>query len=227
LVTSFTAAVGGGPSGLLGALMNTVLSQNPVLPTGSWPSLNKALVVARLNDLKGNANLFDQGNVGLCTAAAFYHHTIQKDPLQFHLFATGLYAQGLGFLGKLKIASGDDLRNMDYNILANRFGTMPPQADWMLMSALCDSANWFFDFEGTPDEDTAINTSAGEMSDWYRQTGFYATIAFSKDRDIKEIKKIKKTADNHISLWVAIRLLGDARNSTHMINLNSQLLSMR
>ena len=221
---AFNAALGGGSGGILGQLLNTVMGQAPVVSTSkAWPRLDRIAVLTRLNDLKGNANLFNQGSIGLCTAAAFYHHIIQKDPLQFYSFAVGLYGSGIGFLGKLKVAPDDDLRNTDYIGLAKKYSNMPPQADWMLMSALRDSENWFFDFEGAPDETTAMRTSAAEMSDWYEKTGFYSSVTYSSDRSLAEIKKIQKKARNHIALWIDIKLLNDPRDSTHIITLESPM----
>ena len=158
------------------------------------------------------------------TAAAFYHHIIQKDSLKFSLFSTGLYGQGISFLGNLKVSPGDDLRNTDFNVLANNFANMPPQADWMLMSALRDSENWFFDFEGAPDEGTAFSTSAKEMSKWSEKTGFYSSVVYSDDTSLAAIKTILKKPNNHIALWISVALLGDARSATHMITLESPMV---
>ncbi|MCB9453075.1 MAG: hypothetical protein H6672_16690 [Anaerolineaceae bacterium] len=191
--------------------------------TTSWPNLDRVKVLERLKLLQGNANLFDQGPIGLCTAAAFYHHIIQRDPLQFYLFGSGLLSLGVAFLGNLKVVPGDDLRGADYNGLAKRYANFPPQADWMLMSALRDSENWLFDFEGSPDENIAMLTSAREMSEWYTQTGFYQSVSYSTDTSRQDISKIQKKANNHIALWISVKLLGDPRDGTHMITLESPI----
>jgi len=58
----------------------------------------------------------------------------------------------MSFLGDMKISPGSDLRAADYGAIATRFPNIPPQTDWMLMCSVRDSENWFFDFEGSPDE---------------------------------------------------------------------------
>jgi len=189
----------------------------------AWPKLDANQVLPRIKALKVNANLFDQGAVGLCTAAAFYHHVIQRNPDEFESFANALYGAGMGFLGKLKVTPGADLRNADYTVLAAKNSPMPPQADWMLMSALRDSENWIFDFEGSPNESFAMSTSAKELSGWYKSTGFYSSVTYSDDTSPAKIKAISKTANNHVALWVNAALLGVAGDSTHMITLEGPI----
>ncbi len=189
----------------------------------AWPKLDSAQVLPRIKALKPDANLFSEGAVGLCAAAAFFHHIIQKNPAEFESFANALYGAGLGFLGKFKVAPGVDLRNADYAALAARFVGMPPQADWMLMSSVRDSEKWFFDFEGSPDESFAISTSAKEMSGWYNDTDFYTNVTYSDDTSAAKIRAISKTANNHIALWIRIALLGDPRSDTHMITLEGPI----
>jgi len=188
----------------------------------AWPKLDSTTVLTRINDLKNNPNLVDQGNIGLCTAAAFFHHIIQKDAAGFEKFAKELYGSGIGFIKDLKVAPGPDLRNADYAALAAKHKGLPPQADWMIMSALRDSENWFFDYEGAPDEETAMETSAKELSGWYKETGLYTSVTYSDDTDLAAIKAIKKTNSNHVALWIRTALLQTGK-STHMITLESPI----
>lgn len=194
----------------------------PLTTRKAWPKLDGNTVLTRIEKLSGNANLFDQGAVGLCTAAAFFHHIIQKNSSEFESFAKSLYGAGLGFLGKFKIAPDSDLRNVDYSALATKFPGLPPQADWMLMSSIRDSENWFFDFEGAPDESTAISTSAKELSEWYKKTGFYSDVTYSDNRSLASIKAIQKTASNHIAIWIKIPLLQPG-TATHIITLEGPI----
>lgn len=215
----------GGAGGVLGQLMDIVKGATPAAePSRAWPGLDRNQVLARINTLRGNANDFNQGGIGLCTAAAFYHHIIQRDPSQFYWFAEALYHQGISFLGQLKVAPGDDLRRVNYNGLAQKYAHLPPQADWMLMAALRDSENWFFDYEGTPDESIAMSTSAKELSTWYEETGLYTNVTYCDDTDLAAISALDKTANNHIALWVAVKLLNDPRDGTHMITLESPMV---
>ena len=197
-------------------------------PTGAlttrkaWPNLDSTTVLARIEALSKDANLFNQGSIGLCTAAAFFHHIIQRDPSAFKAFGTALYGAGIGFLGSLKVNPGSDLRNADYAALSAKFFGMPPQADWMLMSALRDSENWFFDFEGAPDESIAMETSAKEMSGWYEDTAFYNAVSYETDTSLAGIKAINKTAHNQIALWIKEALIQPG-NGTHMITVEGPI----
>lgn len=220
------------PSGMIDALVDKVSGLGgPADPTGpaggalatrkAWPKLDPALVLPRIDALAADANLFNQGALGLCTAAAFYHHVLQRHGADFKSFATALYGGGIGFLGKLKINPGTDLRNADYGALALKTPNMPPQADWMVMSALRDSENWFFDFEGGADESTAISTSAKELSGWYKDTGFYTGVTYDEDTSLAKVKAISKTASNHVALWIRAGLLIPGSTATHMITVES------
>ncbi|GFN30044.1 hypothetical protein [Paenibacillus xylaniclasticus] len=197
-------------------------ASSPLEARKAWPKLDPTQVLTRIEQLKNNANLFNQGRIGLCTAACFYHHIIQKEPAKFESFAKALYGGGIGFLGNLKVAPDYDLRNADYNALASQWPNMPPQADWMLMSALRDSENWFFDYEGAPDEDIAMETPTKELCEWYKKTGFYTDAVFKEDRSITGIKAINKTANNHIVLWIRTALLQPG-DGTHVITLESPI----
>ncbi|HSV65019.1 MAG TPA: hypothetical protein VLJ59_03800 [Mycobacteriales bacterium] len=217
------------PSGLVeklvdkvgGALGGDGDASSPLTFRKAWPKLDENTVLTRIKALAGNANLFNQAGIGLCTAAAFYHHAIQRKPAEFKLFADALYGGGIGFLGDLKVAPGWDLRNADYGKLLAKHD-MPPQADWMLMSALRDSENWFFDYEGAPDESVAIYSSAKEMKDWYIKTGFYTSVTFDDDTSPAKIKAISKTNNNHIVLWIKTALLQSSKGK-HVIPLEGPI----
>ncbi len=221
------------PSGMIGGIIDKVGlgADDPTAPAGgalttrkAWPHLDATAVTTRIHDLAANANLFNQGALGLCTSAAFFHHVLQRQSAEFTSFANALYGAGVGFLGKMKVAPGSDLRNVDYAALLTRFPGLPPQADWMVMSALRDSANWFFDFEGAPDESFAMSTSAKELSGWYKDTGFYSDVTFSDSTGVAAVKNIAKTASNHVALWIRADLVAAGSKATHMITIESPLV---
>jgi hypothetical protein len=219
------------PSGFVDKLVDKVggafgMGESPASPLTSrkaWPKLDSTTVLSRIKALAGNANLFNQSGIGLCTAAAFYHHIIQRKSADFESFANALYGSGVGFLGDLKVAPGTDLRNADYAALVAKYGNMPPQADWMLMSSLRDSENWLFDYEGAPDESVAISTSSKELSGWYKSTGFYTSVTFDDDTSPAKIKAIAKTANNHIALYIKAALLIPGSQKEHIITVEGPI----
>lgn len=189
----------------------------------AWPFLDGQQVLGRLHTLAGDPNAFNQGGLGLCTAAAFFHHALQRKPAEFESFGKALYGGGIGFLGKLKVAPGWDLRHTDYAALAQANTGLPPQAEWMTMSGLRDSENWFFDFEGAPDEDVAMKTSMEEMSGWYGDTGFWTGVTTSEDTSDAAISALSKTGSNQLALWIRMPMIGDSRPGTHMITVEGPL----
>ena len=190
---------------------------------GAWPHLDGLEVQTRIRALQSDADLFRQGRMGLCTAAAFYHHIIQRNPLAFSGFAYEIYGLGTGRLGGLTVDAGDDLRDADYKALALASNNFPPQADWMLMSSLRDGKNIVLDFEGGPNESEAIATSVDEASGWYRDTGFYTSVAFSQDRSISAVKALKKDAKTHLALFIRVNMIKPGDMRTHLIPVESPI----
>ena len=193
------------PSGMIDKIVDKVGlgSTDPSTPAGgalttrkAWPHLDPTLVTTRVHDLIANPNLFNQGALGHCTSAAFFHHVLQRKGPQFQSFANARFGAGVGYVGELKVSPGSDLRNVDYAALLTKFPSLPPQADWMVMSAT-------------------------ELSGWYESTGFYTGVSFSDSTGIPAVKAIKKTASNHIALWITADLVAPGSNATHMITLET------
>lgn len=204
------------------SILGTDAPTSPLTTRKAWPHLDPTRVLDRIAVLEADADRFDQGALGLCTAAAFYHHMIQRDAARFGAFARALYGAGQGRLGSLRVAPGSDLRNVDYAALAARTASLPAQADWMLMSSLRDSENWFFDYEGSTDESVAISTSADELSSWYEDTKLYTKVDFVTNTSLTGIKALEKKATNHVALWIKTSLIQETSDGTHMITLESQ-----
>lgn len=225
------------PSGMIDSLLDKVgglggeapETPAPLTTRKAWPKLDPTVVLPRIAAISADPNEFNQGSIGLCTAAAFFHHQFQAKPNTLGIFARDLFGSGVGFIGGLKVAPGGDLRSADYAAIAAKHagrGPMPPQADWMMMSALRDSENWFFDYEGAPDESFSMSTSASELSGWYEDTGFYTDVSFKDDGDQAEFTALLKKPKNQVALWVDSRLVVPtmkAGESSHMVTLESQI----
>ncbi len=219
-------------SGTVGKLIDRIIgsdeepqSGNVALgnATASWPYLDKVAVLDRIQLLRGDADLFDQGRMGLCTAAAFYHHALQRAPDKMAQLGNALLDQGVGYLGKMKIRAGYDLRHADYRKLAAANPPFVPQAEWMLMSSLRDSENIWFDFEGGLDENYSMETSAEELSGWYKDTGFYTNVSFTDDRSIAKIRLLQKAATSHLALWISANMIAPGVKAGHMITVESPI----
>jgi|GEM_PF-2430743 len=190
--------LGDGNSGILDQFLKTILSASPSTSTsasGSAPApalaqvaafrsaagtspwkLNRAAVADRLTELIHKPELIDQDGLNLCGPASFFHLWIKRDPLAFARFATQLYETGSSYISTLAVKPGSDLLKQDYATIASRVAGFSPPADWMVMSALRDSENSVFDYEGTPEEDVSAITLPGTLAEWLRTTGLYTTV---------------------------------------------------
>lgn len=197
-VDAFDAALGGGGSGVLNQLLKTVLGTSPAPatpPPGSarasalthvaafkaatstspW-KLSRSEVADRLTQLINKPSCVYQDGLNLCGPAAFLRLWVQRDPLTFAKFATELYETGSSYIGTLGVKPSSDLISQDYALIKSSHPDIPLPTDWMVLSALRDSENWVFDYQGTPDEDISAITLPGTVIEWLRATGIYSTI---------------------------------------------------
>lgn len=221
-------------SGLLGRVMDKLDAglgtdsspENgaPGATRSAWKHLDAAKVMADKERVATNPNLFSQGALGLCTAAAFFHHFVQRDPMKWRDYMNSMFSFGTGYLGKLKVTAGSDLREMDYPALAAKWGQFPPQGEWMAMCALRDSENWFFDFDGTPDDSSDMETPTKELAEWYQDSGLWSSVKLELGTSPAAIKAVKKTNTNQVAMWIEMPLIGDNRPGTHMITIESPIV---
>jgi hypothetical protein len=205
------------------------LEPSAIIPSSlksSWPHLDEKTVMSRLDALKKNPNLIDQGALGLCGEAAFYHHVLQRRPLLFGTMAKLLFTDSWGFIGNLTIHPDSDLLNADYAAIAAAFPNeiLPPQADWMVLSALRDTENEFLDFEGTPGESLAEGSNFQELFEWHLKSNLYTSVIKDENADLAHVKtSVLKTANNHIALRIKVAMIQPG-SGNHIISLESPLL---
>ena len=116
-------------------------------PAGTnWLHLDRATVADGIAGLVALPDSSQQGGNGLCTTAAFINIWAQDAPDAFAAFATALFDNGAADLapfqggGGLRIAPSAALLGADYQAIASKMATsgfaVPPQAHWMVMSAI-------------------------------------------------------------------------------------------
>lgn len=205
--------------------------QIPASTKSVWPHLNADTVLNRLDELRQDPNLIDQGALGLCGEATFFHHVLRRDPVGFVAMAQVLLMSGIGVLGKLVIRPDFDLRLANYPMidaarvaeiaLDPRLAPMPPQADWMVLSALRDTENELWDFEGTPGESVAEGSNFQELFEWYQKSELYTSVIIDEDTDLAHVKtSILKTPSNHIALRIRVTMI-QTGTGNHIISLAS------
>jgi hypothetical protein len=144
---------------------------------GAWSSLNRADVAARLKELITDPRLVYQDGLNLCCPAAFYLLALGRDPVTVARFVTDLFDQGRATMGLLTVAPGNDLLTADYAKL-NANGNAASQCEWMMLGALRNSTNvfWQGSWQGDPNQTLAAMTRPEEIADWMTKSGIWSDV---------------------------------------------------
>jgi hypothetical protein len=144
-----------------------------------WTSLDRASVASRLSEIIAAPRKVQQGALNLCGPASFYSQWALRDPVAFAKFSTTLYDTGAGKLGTLPVAPSSDLLQADYVQMLARMGTaVSPQADWMILGALRNSTDvfWQGSWQGDPQQAVSALTRPEELTSWFNAAGPYAAV---------------------------------------------------
>ena len=193
---------------------------------GAWNNLPRANVADRLTVLVGDPDKVNQGSNSLCGPAVFFNTWILDDPKAFAQYAFQLYNGGAAPIGSLHVRAGDDLRHQDYmKLRAQMGGQIVESADWMAMSAIRDSENAWFDYEGTPAEHWEGGTSDGEMVSWLRATNLYASVKEDDTRTVAAAKKLIPNANRRVILSVDSGMVGNPHSGEddHFISMRTPI----
>jgi hypothetical protein len=147
---------------------------------GAWRSLDRATVAERLKELIDDPRLLNQATLNLCGPAALFMEWIGRDPEAFATFATTLFDTGEASLGSLDIRPDRDLVNADYATLVSKGSGEPPaQADWMILGALRNAHQVFWQpsWAGDPKQELAALTRPEELTDWLDATGVFTKVS--------------------------------------------------
>lgn len=159
---------------------------------GAWPSLDRAQVAARLEAIfterpdDGAAptvspRSINQMSLNLCGPAAFLVMAAERDPVAVATYATTLFNEGAASIGSLEIQADEDLRSADYAAMARRgaqWGGVPPQAEWMMLGAVRNSTEVFWqpEWRGDPEQELAGMSRPEEVADWMRLSGIWSSV---------------------------------------------------
>ncbi|MHB8809573.1 MAG: helix-hairpin-helix domain-containing protein [Desulfobulbaceae bacterium] len=198
---------------------------------GKWTNLDRNDVADGLIILLNDPDKVNQGSIGVCGPAVFFNIWIAADPIAFARYAIAMHDNGEAAIGTLTVKAGSDLRAQDYKVLAGKMNPVVPPADWMVMSALRDSENGWFDFEGTPQEDFSGGTSGGEIASWFRATGLFKTVEDDTPPtlttiDLEHAKKLNPTANRKVIMFMDTNMILAARakgKGKHYVTLHSKV----
>jgi hypothetical protein len=149
--------------------------------SGVW-NLKRDLLADRLLEIIENPDIIRQGSLGLCGAAAFLRIWAQRDPWAVVCFSIELYEKGYATIrdntiDRYEVRPCTDLLNTDYDKIEWPSNIPSPSAEWMIMSALRDTENGFFDYGGTPDEQFSCITMPGAVVKWLKATAIYRDVS--------------------------------------------------
>ena len=120
----------------------------------AW-QLDRYWTLQRLRTLLRNPELIDQRGLNACAPAVFFRVWLERAPVAAANFGCALLRDGSASIGSLNVAPGWKLLGQNYANLkaatdAAHPNATPENADWMLLSALRDSENLWFDYVGEP-----------------------------------------------------------------------------
>src|SRR5215469_10367490 len=144
-----------------------------------WTSLERSAVAQRLGAIVSDPRQVQQGALNLCGPAAFFSQWAKRDPVAFANFATQLYDNGSATIGSLQVSPGQDLLQANYNEMVPRMGgAVSPAADWMILGALRNSTDvfWQGSWEGDPSQELAALTRPEELASWFSAAGIYTKV---------------------------------------------------
>lgn len=153
---------------------------------GAWPSLDRATVAERLHTLIAAPEASDactgyrslsQSVLNLCGPAALLTMATGRDPVSVARYATDLFDSGSGSIGGFTVTASDELRGADFASM-NARGSISSQAEWMMMSAIRNATEpfWQPEWTGNSDQELAGMTRPEELAGWMRDTGIWSNV---------------------------------------------------
>lgn len=186
--------------------------------TSPWTTLDRSGVADRLEEIVRDPRTIKQGKLNLCGPAAFFAIVTARHPLAVAQAATTLFDTGACDLGGLHIAPKSDLLSVSY---ADMLAKMPgdnaaPQADWMLLGALRNTTNVFWqpDWKGDPNQELAGMTRPEELASWFTATGFFASVVdggkWASNPGIPNAQDLKLTPGTDNAILINANMLAAA-----------------
>jgi hypothetical protein len=154
---------------------------------GAWASLDRATVAERLatlfcpadsRDIGSGYRSIDQASLNLCGPAALLTMATGRDPVAVARYATELFDTGTGSLGSLSITASDALLGADFTELEGH-GRIASQAEWMMLSAIRNATEpfWQPEWTGDPEQELAGMSRPEELASWMRETGIWSSVS--------------------------------------------------
>jgi hypothetical protein len=187
-------------------------------PTGVFPGISSADVVAGLRERLADATKIDTSNVNLCGPAALFYCVLQDKPELYVKFVIDLFTSGSARLGTISVTPGDDCRNAR----PDRAKIAP--VDWIALASLRDSENSVLDFDSV-DAGAAGITMPNKLADWFTACGYtqvrnVTNVFFTKGRS--ELDTLHQLVLQHrrVCLFVNTNMLQSKNNTSRSFSPN-------
>jgi hypothetical protein len=176
--------------------------------------LDRQDVLTRLRQLLQTPILINQRGLNACGPAVFFRIWLARDPVAAADFACSLLRDGSAKMGSLIVAPSWKLLGQKYATLRSVTDAAHPNAtpectDWMLLSALRDSENIWFDYAGEPftvGDSVAGLTLPSTLSGWLSSTNLYSTIQNDTNLvasgDLQRLLGLIPTSDVDLVLFI-------------------------
>ncbi|SDY88716.1 hypothetical protein [Nitrosomonas sp. Nm58] len=146
--------------------------------------LDRDQTLNRLRAILRQPELIHQRALNACGPAVFFRTWFSRDPVAAANFSCTLLRDGSAQIGSLTVNAGWKLLGQNYSKLRSytdglKPGSTPETADWMLLSALRQSENLWWDYAGEPN--TAADYAAGitlpgTVTGWLNATNVYSNV---------------------------------------------------
>ncbi len=189
----------------------------------SW-ELDRGAVLSRLRRLVQHPALLDQRGLNACAPAVFFRTWFARDPVAAAAFTCTLLRDGSGQIGSLTVAPSWKLKQQRYSLLRSTIDAAHPNAtpectDWMVLSALRDSENLWFDYAGEPfsaGDAVAGITLPSTLASWFTSTGLYRTVdnttTLVAEGDPRTLLGVIPSSDLDVVLFINATAIYDLRN---------------
>lgn len=142
----------------------------------AWTGISADAFAARLGRLLADPDLLHCGALDAAGPAVVLRAWLQRDPMGASDFARELAATGRSQVGDLPVAP-EGARAVDHGELRRcRPGTLPPAADWLLLTALRDAEDPFFDHRGDLSDELLLPTAPAWVTEVLTATAAWATV---------------------------------------------------
>ena len=134
-----------------------------------WPQIAKLDLASGLLARIENPNNINQSGTPLCGPASLVRALATSNPDAYAQAAIDLYSKGSAQINTLKLSPGTSLKQA--SVPAN---TDP--ADWIMLSSVRDSSNWFMSPSGWFGSNLAGITVPSTIEKWFKEAGFTNVI---------------------------------------------------